>query len=106
MLLLLADLETFLPENKTGLRLYVLETSPASKTSILLSFPPNFIVYLVHVSAVLHFTAMPPSQLSSQHGLRWTLGPPISLYVLSLYYWKASLLDQGSRRKKNDGKEI
>lgn len=71
MLLLLADLGTFLPENKPGLRFYVPETTSASKTSTLLSFPPNFFVYLVDVSAVLCFTAMPPSQLSSQRGLHW-----------------------------------
>lgn len=82
-----------------------METSP-STISPLFSFPLNFIVYLVQVSAILCHTVVPTSQVSSQGGLHLTLSPPISLYVLFLYYWEAFLLDQGSRERRNYGKEM
>lgn len=61
MLLLLADLGMFLPKKNPGLRLYVMETSSPSTISPLLSLPPNFIIYLVHVSAISCHTAIPTS---------------------------------------------
>lgn len=82
-----------------------MEIPSPSEICALLSLPPNVIIYLVHVSAILCHTAILPSQVSSQDGLHFTVRPPISLYVLFLYYWEASSLTQGSRGRRNHGKE-
>lgn len=65
---------------------------------------PIFVVYLVNIPALLCYTAIPTSQLSSQNDLYLSFRPAVcTTYPFPLL--QDSLLDQGSRKRNSSHRE-